>query len=204
MSNKLVQRMCLMFGPPETDQPAEWFAEMDRLLKGYGVAELDKAADIVLRTHKGTRFPSISEMLSACADAREDTRPRERPMDVFPDWTPEAIKKADELIQCKLGQRAADEGWVFALHTFCRKKGRLPLTNEVGDCIAEARGFDEAYARNAKSGEPLQLALNKLGDSMLRMRAYLGEIAYGRVRSDSEVRAYLREPKSFFKREAAE
>lgn len=197
MANRLVARLAVMYGKPDTDDPATWFAEMDRLLKNYSHDELDKAADIVLRTHRGNRFPSVSEMLTACADARDDLAPKPKPVEKYPDWTPEAIAKADDLIRCEMGQRAAGEGWVFALHTFCRKKGRLPQMHEIGGCIAEARGFDEAYARNAKSGDGPQIALNKLGDSMIRMRAYLGEIAYGRIRSDSEIRAYLKEPKSF-------
>jgi len=202
MANRLVARLSVMYGKPDTDDPKAWFAEMDRLLKNYYDSELDKAADIVLRTHRGNRFPSVSEMLTAAADAREEMAPKPKPVEKFPDWTPEAIKKADELIQCKLGQRAADEGWIFALHTFCRKNSRLPMADEVGACIAEAKGFDEAYKRNAEIGGPVQIALNRLGDSMLRMRAYLGEIAYGRVRDEQEIREYLRDPKSFRARAA--
>ena len=198
MSNRLVQRMCLMFGPPETDQPQEWFAEMDRLLKGYSDRELDKAADIVLRTHKGHRYPPVSEMLSAAADARDGLVER-RPTKVeYPEWTDDRIEKADDLIRCALGRKAADEGWVFALHTFCRKHERLPVGGEVGGCINEARGFDDAYSRCMREkNSRLHRAVAEFGDSMLRMRSYLGEIADGRVRSKDEIRDYLKSPKSF-------
>lgn len=198
MSNKLVQRMCLMYGPPETEQPQEWFAEMDRLLKGYGDRELDKAADIVLRTHKGHRYPSVSEMLSAAAEAREGLVERRPAKSEYPEWTDERIEKADELIRCALGRKAANEGWVFALHTFCRKHQRLPVGAEVGGCINEARGFDEAYLRcRSEKNSGLHRALVELGDSMLRMRAFLGEVADGRVRSKEEIRDYLKTPKTF-------
>lgn len=71
MANKLVARLCLMYGAPDIDDTASWFAEMDRLVANYSEAELDKAADLVLRAHRGRAFPSVSEMLTACADARE-------------------------------------------------------------------------------------------------------------------------------------
>ena len=193
--------MCLMYGPPETDQPEAWFAEMDRLVKNYYDTELDKAADLILRTHRGNRFPSVSEMLTACVDARESIAPKTKPPEPFPDWMPEVIANADELIRCKLGQRAAAEGWVFALHTFCRKHKRLPMGGEIAGCIEEARGFDVAYQKASESADPLQIALRKLGDSMLRMQEYLGEIAHGRVRSDDEIREYLKSPKAFRKPE---
>ncbi len=198
MSNRLVQRMCLMFGPPETEQPQDWFAEMDRLLKGYSDRELDKAADIVLRSHKGHRYPSVSEMLSAAADAREGLVERKPAKNEYPEWAEERIEKADDLIRCSLGQKAANEGWVFALHTFCRKHQRLPIGGEVGGCINEVRGFDEAYSQCVKERKcGMNRALVELGDSMLRMRCYLGEIADGRIRSKDEIREYLKSPKSF-------
>ncbi len=194
MANKLITRLVLMYGSPETENPQAWVAEMDRLVKGYAEKELDKAADIVLRSHRGNRFPSVSEMLQACEDAREQLvpRPKLNSFDTWPEWSPDAIAKADELIRCAMGRKAADEGWVFALHTFCRKNGRLPTNqNEISGCIAEARGFDDAYAKNAASGDPL--GLNRLGDSMLAMRSFLGEVANGRVRTRGELRAYIGE-----------
>jgi hypothetical protein len=186
-----------MYGPPDTENPASWFAEMDRLLRGYGERELDKAADIVLRTHKGHRYPPVSEILSAAADARESLVDRAPVPDKFPDWSEEAIEKADELIRCEIGKRAADEGWVFALHTFCRKNRRLPARGEIGGCINEARGFDDAYSDNARQNTDLHRALNRLGDSMHRMRGYLGEIANGRIRAKDELREYLKSPAKF-------
>lgn len=190
--------MCLMYGPPETEQPQEWFAEMDRLLKGYGDRELDKAADIVLRTHKGHRYPSVSEMLTAAAEAREGLVERRPVKAEYPEWTDERIEKADELIRCALGRKAANEGWVFSLHTFCRKHQRLPIGGEVGGCINEARGFDEAYSQCLKEkNSGLHRALVELGDSLLRMRSFLGEVADGRLRSKEEIREFLKAPKTF-------
>lgn len=192
MGNKLIARLVLMYGSPEVDNPEAWVAEMDRLVKGYAEKELDKAADIVLRSHRGNRFPSVSEMLTACEDAREQLVPRPviNSYTKWPEWAPDVITAADEMIRCPMGRKAANEGWVFALHTFCRKQRRLPQNQqEISGCIAEARGFDEAYANNAATGDPL--GLNRLGDSMLRMRGFLAEVANGRIRSKDELRALL-------------
>lgn len=71
MTNKLVQRMCVMYGPPDTEDPPAWFAEMDRLLKGYRDDILDKAGDLILRTNRTGRFPSVSMFVTACTDVAE-------------------------------------------------------------------------------------------------------------------------------------
>ena len=71
MTNKLVSRMCIMFGAPETDDPQAWFAEMDRLLKGYREDILEKAGDLILRTNRTGRFPTVSMFVTACEDAAE-------------------------------------------------------------------------------------------------------------------------------------
>lgn len=71
MANKLVQRLCLMYGPPETENIDAWFAEMDRLLKGYREDILDKAADLIFRTHKRVGFPPLSVIVTACVDTAE-------------------------------------------------------------------------------------------------------------------------------------
>lgn len=71
MANKLVQRMCVMYGAPVTDDPQAWFAEMDRLLKGYREDILEKAGDLILRTNRTGRFPSVSAFVTACEDVAE-------------------------------------------------------------------------------------------------------------------------------------
>lgn len=71
MTNKLVSRMCIMFGAPETDDPQAWFVEMDRLLKGYREDILEKAGDLILRTNRTGRFPTVSMFVTACEDSAE-------------------------------------------------------------------------------------------------------------------------------------
>ena len=198
MSNKLLSRLGIMYGVPDTDDPAAWLAEMERLTKGYSDAELDKAADLVLRRHRGRYFPAVSEILQACADAREETSPS-RPLDTakWPTWDLSTIKKADELIRSDLGRKASAEGWVSGLHDFCRKNGRLPSGREIADCMAMSRGFDDAFASCARLHTPLGRELLELGKSMLRNSSYLDKIANGHVRNQSELAAYLKSPKEF-------
>ncbi len=86
MANKLVQRLCLMYGPPETENIDAWFAEMDRLLKGYREDILDKAADLIFRTHKRVGFPPLSIIVTACTDVAEG-------MESFKKLKPEDYRK---------------------------------------------------------------------------------------------------------------
>jgi hypothetical protein len=60
-----------MYGPPDTEDPPAWFAEMDRLLKGYRDDILDKAGDLILRTNTTGRFPTVSMFVTACTDVAE-------------------------------------------------------------------------------------------------------------------------------------
>jgi hypothetical protein len=41
-------------------------------------------------------------------------------------WSSERIEEADRLIQSDLGRQAAQEGWIVALHDYCRENRELP------------------------------------------------------------------------------
>lgn len=198
MSNKLLTRLGVMYGVPDTEDPAAWLAEMERMTKAYSETELDKAADLIMRRHRGRYFPAVSEIVCACADAREDVNPA-KPVDKakWPEWEPEAIKKADELICGEMGREAASEGWISGLHDFCRKNGRLPHGREVTSCRDVSRGFDNAYALCTRMHTPLGTALVGLGNSMLKNHEYLVKIANGHKRSQRELAAYLKSPMEF-------
>lgn len=181
MANRLVTRMCLMYGPPETHDDQAWFAEMDRLVKSYSDKELDAAAEMVLRTHRGRGFPTVSQMLTACEDAREKHMPKPMPDPGYHEWSKARIAEADRLISCEMGRAAAREGWVFALHSFCRENRRLPKTQgEIGHCKSVASRFDAAY-RDCVTGRGgvVGTALSRLGASMLERREELARLAMG-------------------------
>lgn len=181
MPNKLVARLCLMYGTPDTADPAAWFAEMDRLVKSYSERELDAAADQIMRSHRGRSFPPVSEMLAACEDVRAAlTRKPLRNDPTYPEWSHAARDNADKLIRCSMGRKAAEEGWVYALHSFCRENGRHPGPHEIGGLKAIARGFDDAF-RDCCDGRGGLLgdALASLGRSMLERRAELAMMTGG-------------------------
>lgn len=181
MANRLVTRMCLMYGPPETHDDRAWFAEMDRMVKSYSDKELDAAAELVLRTHRGRGFPTVAQMLTACEDAREQHIPKPRPDPGYHEWSKERIAEANRLIASEMGRAAAREGWVFALHSFCRENRRLPKTQgEIGHCKSIGSRFDSAY-RDCLSGSGGQFgtALARLGGSMLARREELARVAMG-------------------------
>lgn len=184
MSNVLVQRLAIMFGPPDFSGDAKAFiAELVRLTCKYGDDVLNKAADLLIREHRPTQrkpWPVPNEICLACADAAEMVLPSRKGETAHPDWTPKALAKAYELIRSPMGRTAADEGWILALWNFCRRKGRLPNPGEVHSCKVEARGFDDAYAM-CKRGEagPCGAALIKLAETMLNRRDQLARHAHG-------------------------
>lgn len=185
---EFLARLQNVYGPPFGDNPDGFLAEYARLLGHYSPAILEAAADRLLATHKGPhRWPRISECVKACEDvivaAGKDRRLSEPARDRNPDWSPEAIARANKLIQCDLGQRAAQEGWITQLWDYCRKYRELPSTHEIerglprdprkyGGLIAEARRFDEAYGRTSEGSQ-----MRKLGDAMLARRDRLSAIA---------------------------
>lgn len=184
MSNVLVQRLAIMFGPPDFSGDAKAFiAELSRLTQKYGEDVLNKAADLLIREHRPTQrkpWPVPNEICMACADAAEMVLPSRKDEVAHKDWTPQAIAKAYDLIRSPMGRTAGDEGWVLALWNFCRRKGRLPNASEAHDCKQEARGFNDAYAM-CKRGEAgaCGAALINLAETMLHRRDQLARHAHG-------------------------
>lgn len=184
MANSLIQRLVRMYGfPRDLEEPKQWSDEMDRLLRGYSAQELDKAGEIILEGHRRNGFPSVGVILDGCAAARAALKPRkiETSKSKYPEWEPDAMNAADRLICGTMGRKAADEGWIFALHSFCREHNRLPQSqSEISDCKRTARAFDEGLedCRAGRKGVWGQ-ALIKLGESMLERREVLARIAYG-------------------------
>jgi len=182
MTNHLLQRLAVVYGQPDSPDPKAYLAEVAKLMSKYRDSTLDAAADLILKTHRGYRWPTPAQCVTACEDVLAEEAGRQ-PFSVapaYPDWTPEAIAHADALIQCDMGRRAAKEGWITQLHDLCRKKRRLPNENEIRGLITEARLFEEAYAQvEAGNGGTLQAALLKLGRAMMAKRVRLGEVANG-------------------------
>lgn len=184
MSNPLITRLAVVFGQPDhSDDPKKFVSELARLTQGFHPPELDKAADMLIRSHQPTArkpWPTPAEIIMACEDARDLVSPT-KPEDKFEKqhrhWTKEARAKAYDLVRTDLGRRAADEGWVLSLWDFCRRERRLPTTAEATVCRRHAAEFNEAYA--SLRANALDAKLRDLGDSMLMRRDALAEHAWG-------------------------
>lgn len=179
-----LMRLQTMYGEPDSDNPAAFLAEYARLLKKYSGSTLDKACDLVLRNNRYKTWPTIGECVSCCEDAIEKTTadaPRNFGMKQ-PEWSPERVKAADEMIVSDIGRRAGDEGWILALWDFCREQQRLPRAHEVGSLVAKSRGFDDAYGKCCDGTVTILAAdLKAWGDSILQRRNEKAEIAWGVV-----------------------
>ncbi len=184
MSNKLVQRLCIMFGAPEhSEDPAAYISEIGRLTKNYTEPVLDRAADYLIRSHAPTHlkpWPTPSEICVACADAQETISPAS-PSNATKhlDWAAPALKRADALIQTDLGRRAADEGWALSLWDFCRKNLRLPSGSEITRCKADTTDFWQAYQDCQRGGFAQAKSLKTLGDLMNARRNQKADLTQG-------------------------
>jgi hypothetical protein len=192
----MIERLMLVFGEPETDNPVAYLKEVTNLLQSYGNDVQDEAATHVIKTHKGRQFPTPAQCVAACNHIIENRSQQAQKAPLAPQhpaWTKQAIARADSLIRCQLGTRAADEGWVLSLHDFCRTHGRLPVNNEISQCVAYARDFDRAYhevttdppikgrdgiARKLGSMAPMLL---KLGNTMLKRRERCERVTDGEI-----------------------
>lgn len=178
MSNRLLARLCVVYGQPDSPDPVAYLTEIGKLLKGYTETEMEKAGDAVLRNHRGRAFPTPSEIAGACADARAGSSRETVPAFKDHNWTNERIALADKLIKSPMGREAADEGWILSLHDFIRENERLPEPREIGLIKAKARGFDEAYAAVCSgAGGVCSAALRRLGDTFLKKREKYARMA---------------------------
>jgi hypothetical protein len=184
--NRLISRIAVMFGPPDfSSDPQAYMQELARLTASYTGAELDKAADLVIRAHKPTHlkpWPTPAEICTACADAREMMTPAPKfdpGAKVNRDWTGESRQNADALLNSENGRAAADEGWSLSLWDFYRKHKRQPNAPEIVKIKRDAREFDAAYSEACGLRTSTGQMLVQLGDGMLRKRGETAGIAHG-------------------------
>lgn len=196
MSNPLLDRLVVVFGPPQSDDPAAYLKEVQKLIAKYSPPELDKAADLLMRSSKW--FPKPSEIAVACADAREMLTPSQ-PFDPAKkknlDWTKESMERADRLIQSELGRKAADEGWILGLWDHYRKTPRQPTPKEIIRAKEKAEEFNEAYRESTRIPICQFIGLPKLGELILARRAQKAALTQGEIisrrLSDAAVRGKM-------------
>lgn len=137
----LIGRLAIVYGPARKDDDgslAEYYRELSRLVASYSAAEQDKAADMIIRNHKGKSWPDVPALLTACADARkmlEITNHAHKPERLWTQdksWTEERYVLADDLCRTSpVGAQARREGWLQGLHEFIRAQGRVPTGGEI-------------------------------------------------------------------------
>ena len=180
----LVRRLHVVFGDPShTEDAAGFLTELARLIRGHPADVQNRAADVLIRTHKPSArrpWPAPSEIAAACADVADAVAAQQRPAHDHP-WSDRRKRKATDLIVCRLGQQAADEGWITALWDFCRKHERLPNEHEVHRCRVSAKEFDEAFASFCANPGVLAAPLRAGFEKRFARRDVLGRIAWGEV-----------------------
>jgi hypothetical protein len=180
-TNVMMAKLGVHFGMPDKDtrHARKIITEYARLMVNYSDNELSEAADIVLRRHRFRTWPSIAECIKALEDYRasvhEKTAPEmDRRLNAYPEWSKERIEKADHLIKCDLGRKAAQEGWIHGLHDFCRNHDRLPKDHEIQKIMQSARFIDRFMAGETDRCD-LDLPPNSDGEISLQMnRATMG------------------------------
>lgn len=187
-----ISHLVLHFGEPkfdvqDHDKPrahGEWLKSMVRELKVYSPEALNKAGQIIVTTRKYRSFPLVAECLDACQEAEKWLR-SQKPQLKFsgesrhriPEWSDERVRLADDLVMTETGRRAAREGWILALHDFCRREMRMPEGHEIKHCIDGAKGADAALAMAVRGECGAQSrAIVALGQSILERRERLADM----------------------------
>lgn len=189
--NKLITRLAVMFGEPvHSTDPAAYVKELERLMVGYSAAELDRAADVVIREHKPSHvkpWPTPAAICAALIASRTALTPRKIEDGLPKTWTRADVKTAYDLVRSEAGRDAADEGWCLSLWDFCRTNGRLPNAAETFQCKRYARDCDQSYASippdsgQSTIADGLNKALRSLGTTMLERRNRIARHAHGEI-----------------------
>ena len=178
--NKLIQRLTIVFKPPRDTDPKAYFAEIDKLVSSYSEAELDKAADLLIRDGSKS-WPSPRDICVACADARSMLQPEPPKPKGYggPDWHLRPEMACFQFISSELGRQAAKEGWILGLYAFYSANRKAPDAREIGDLKANGHLNDAEHARVQGMHGGLGGMLKKLSDNILKRRDTYSAVAMG-------------------------
>jgi len=90
----------------------------------------------------------------------------------------EQCARTDRLMRSEIGRRAAAQGWICALHDWCRKAGRLPATQGEMDTI---RAIHNETAMRLRKASQLDVDRHTGRNNRLVAKALMDD-ACGRVR----------------------
>lgn len=133
-TEKFIDRMAAMFGPPFKDTNAEVADIFMRRLAQFDEATLEAVSESFILNRPYKTWPMPAEILNACRDevARKEREGKPKLYNVSDDpWDLRRTRHADRLIMSDLGVQAANGGWLDALWHFCRKNERLPHGKEI-------------------------------------------------------------------------
>lgn len=194
----LIARFLAIFGEPRTENTELFLREYENAISGWDERTLKNAGDRLIAEAKF--WPRPAEVNDLC----HALMPPPSSSDFKPDlnWTGDAIRTANDLIHSDLGRRAADEGWIGAMHDHIRVHRSLPTPSEVAVLKQQAAATDQAYrdcveGRGGVFGE----ALANFGATIMAKRRQLADIAYGRRRHLSPITdavVHFRKPKATF------
>lgn len=171
-----IKRMQAIFGPPYKDATGEVIGILAKKLQSFPEDVLNAAVEHLALSREFKSWPMPVEIIAACKAQQAKLYPvisQPKP-DPMAEWSDAHCRKADELIQCKLGVEAAEGGWLDALWEFCRKQQRLPEGQKELDAV-----FKDAERQYAK----MQSAMARLEDhkgwskGSMGLRTSLAELA---------------------------
>jgi hypothetical protein len=188
--SQFITDLAVHFGRKHDTPEAEkqWLQSMFSTLRPYGADTLKYARERIINTRTERSFPLPAECKKVCdlIASREEIEHgvgRLAVDKVPPQFSDARIKLADDLVMTPMGKEAAKDGWILALHDFCRDNARLPGGNEIAKVKAVPKGFDAAYRDCMSRTGALDKALLRLGDKMITRRKELTDmVLHGVVR----------------------
>ena len=143
--DKFIEPLRAAFNDPPGNRHEEFFAQLAKIVAKYERGAMTGAAEHIIATRTQRGFPTIGECRKALHDAAGSSKPKaKRGSDDHPEWSRERVAEADALICSDLGVEACMDGWIGALHDFCRENQRLPEGREIDGCKRVAAGADRA------------------------------------------------------------
>lgn len=172
----------------DDSREALWLRTMKELLRRYDAQVLSMAAQQILETRDpekdGTMFPKPSECIAFCEAAKKQIAFDAAPLLAAPTkvdtWSDDRIALAFDLMNGPMGRRAADEGWLQPLYTFCRKNSRLPAQHEIQQCVADGRIVQSVIEDFRNRGpDPVHGAIVQWGNTLLEKQEELARKLVG-------------------------
>jgi len=142
MSNKMIERLLIVFGAPARENVDGYLKEIAELTDHFGETVLDRAATALVRDG-GHSWPAPKAIVQACVDARETLSGKTITPRAETEWGKDderATRWARAFCQrTDLGRRAFDEGWGRQVYNWARALAAEHLRKQPYD--APHRGF---------------------------------------------------------------